>query len=144
MAKAMKDEDIANYKEKAATGLQIRFADWLIEKLEIEFPNTKAEAAFREAVRLATALRMVFQASPENKKAKAEKAAAEPAEGNAEKPGKKSKKDASDAPASKPAKTRGKATATTEPADGDTAVAATPAKRGPKKAAARSGAAAPF
>lgn len=70
MARQLTDEEILEYKNKEATTVQERYADWLIEKLQLEFPNPKSEAAFREAVRLATALRMIFQASPENQEAR--------------------------------------------------------------------------
>jgi len=35
MAKVMSDADIAAYKDKAATAVQTRYADWLIEKLDL-------------------------------------------------------------------------------------------------------------
>jgi hypothetical protein len=67
--------DFQAYKEKAATDLQERFAGWIIDKLELTFGTKKEQAAFEEGVRLATALRMVFQASPENQAVLAERRA---------------------------------------------------------------------
>jgi hypothetical protein len=61
--------DYTIYKDKAPTKLQARFPDWLIEKVGVTFGTKKEEQAFREGVRLATALRMEFQASPENRAA---------------------------------------------------------------------------
>lgn len=165
MAKQMTDEQILAYKDKATTPVQERFSDWLIEKLELEFATPKAEAAFREATRLATALRMIFQASPENQDARAEaKAEREEAtetkaetkankkSAKAAKPAKDEDDDAEEAKPAKPAKATKKAPAkAAKPAvdpdeedDDDTAVAAPAKKSAPKKASARSGAVAPF
>lgn len=61
-------EDFSPYLEKGPTDLQARFTDWLKGEAVGYDPataKTKAEA-FAEGVRLATALRMKFQASPEN------------------------------------------------------------------------------
>lgn len=60
--------DFSGYLEKGPTDLQARFTDWLQGDAVGYNPasaKTKAEA-FAEGVRLATALRMKFQASPEN------------------------------------------------------------------------------
>jgi len=155
MAKQYTDEEILAYNDKATTAVQERYADWLIEKLAIEFPNTKAEGAFREAVRVATALRSIFQASPENQEAR-EESRAERAEEKAEKPkatkatrGKaaKAEPDEDEAPPAKakPAKRSAKAAKPVANEDEeDTAVAPAPRKSAPRKASARSGAAAPF
>lgn len=157
MAKKYSDEEILAYKTKAATPVQERYADWLKEKLQLEFASPKAEAAFDEAVRISTALRMIFQASDENQEARAEarsereEAAAAKPKG---KPGKKAKPAAEDEdePEAKPAKAakpaKKAAAAKAKPADNedeaDEAVAVPTKKTGPKKASARSGAAAPF
>ena len=157
MAQTLSDAQIAAYKKKEATAVQTRYADWLIEKLELEFPNPKAEAAFREAVRIATALRMIFQASPENQGARAESRTAEAKGGKKSKgnaaPGADDDSDNGDdetpAPKAKrgrPAKAQAKASkppVDDEDADDDTPVQTT-AKPKPPRKAARSGAAAPF
>lgn len=161
MAKQMSDEKILAYKDKEATAVQERYADWLIEKLQLEFSNAKAEAAFREATRLATALRMIFQASPENqgeresakeareeaaaakaqakkdKKAKAKDAEADEPEAEETAPAPKAKAAAKKAPAK-----ANKAAPKDDEDEGDTATASTK-KAAPKKAA-RSGSKAPF
>jgi hypothetical protein len=157
MPKQLTDEEILGYKDKESTAVQERFADWLIEKLELEFPNAKAEAAFREAVRLATALRMIFQASPENQDARTA-ARAEREEVRSAKPKKTAKakpvedetEDDADArvfPKTKPAK-RGRPAKASKVEDdedsGDEVVAPAPKKSSPRKASARSGVAAPF
>jgi len=62
--------DLEVYLTKPATDLQDRFADWIMEVVGYDPSSAKTkEAAFREGVRIATATRMVFQASPENKAA---------------------------------------------------------------------------
>lgn len=67
MAKATAEMDLAVYLEKAATDLQSRFGDWLVEVVGYEPSKAKTkDEAFREGVRLATALRMPFQRSDEN------------------------------------------------------------------------------
>ena len=58
--------DYTTYLEKAPTDLQSRFAAWIIEQTGMQFGTKKEQAAFEEGVRLATALRMHFQRSPEN------------------------------------------------------------------------------
>jgi hypothetical protein len=67
-------EDYAPYATKAPTDLQRRLGDWIMEKTGVTFVTKKEEAAYREGVRLAVALRMKFQASPENQDAIAERA----------------------------------------------------------------------
>lgn len=68
MAKETVEEgyDYTRYRDKEPTELQARFGDWLIEKVELTFGTKKETDAFLEGVRLATALRMPFQRSPEN------------------------------------------------------------------------------
>jgi len=61
------EPDYAVYSNRTPTSLQRRFGDWLIDKLEVEFKSKVAEESFREGVRLAVALRIPFQASPENR-----------------------------------------------------------------------------
>ena len=63
--------DFGKYAAKEATSLQTRFADWLIDKCEVEFATKRDEATFRNAVRLSVSLRIPFQASDENKEATA-------------------------------------------------------------------------
>lgn len=90
MAKESTEVDLEVYLTKPATDLQERFADWIMEQVGYDPSGAKTkEAAFREGVRIATATRMVFQASPENKEATAakrqERAEAEGAEDEAPK-----------------------------------------------------------
>lgn len=157
MARQLSDEEILAYKHKEVTPVQERFADWLVEKLDIDFPNSKAEAAFREAVRLATALRMIFQASSENQEARTEsrserqEAKASKASRAAATPPEEPEEEAPPVKAVKAAKASAKksAKATAAKADddengGDTAVAPAAKPSAPKKASARSGKPAPF
>lgn len=80
------EEDYTRYLEKDPTDLQERFGQWILDKTGYEPDN---EDDFLAGVQLGTALRMKFQASPENQevlaqrreaaaKAKEEKAAAPP------------------------------------------------------------------
>lgn len=55
--------DYTKYADKTPSDLQERFAAWILEVTGFE-PNDTDD--FNEGVRLATALRMAFQASPEN------------------------------------------------------------------------------
>lgn len=72
MAKEKAEVDPSVYLTKPATDLQERFADWITEVVGYDPSSAKTkEAAFREGVRIATATRMVFQASPENREANA-------------------------------------------------------------------------
>lgn len=57
------EEDYTKYLEKDPTDLQERFGQWILEKTGYE---PKDEDDFLAGVQLATALRMKFQASPEN------------------------------------------------------------------------------
>lgn len=74
--------DYSNYRDKAPTDLQTRFADWLIDKVEPVAHDEEGNEvdldlpSFEEGVRLGVALRMVFQASPENQAVLAENRAA--------------------------------------------------------------------
>jgi len=68
--------DFDAYAEKAPTSLQEHFAEWLIDNMQIEFPTQKAEAIFKNAVRLAVALRIPYQRSAENKEREADEQAA--------------------------------------------------------------------
>jgi hypothetical protein len=68
------EEDYAKYADKAPTDLQARFADWVLDKTGVTFTTKKEETAYREGIRLAVALRMKFQASPENQAAIVERA----------------------------------------------------------------------
>lgn len=71
------DTDFTVWATKPATDLQKRFGPWILDKVGIEFGTKKELDAFLEGVRLSTALRIPFQASPENQAARAEKAAEE-------------------------------------------------------------------
>jgi hypothetical protein len=65
---AESDGDYSHYLDKAPTDLQERFAEWL-QSDAVGFDPTAAKTkavAFSEGVRLGVALRMKFQASPEN------------------------------------------------------------------------------
>jgi outer membrane biosynthesis protein TonB len=78
-----KEVDLTAYLNKPATDLQERFAEWLMDGDIVGYDPNSAKnktEAFKEGVRLATAMRMVFQASPENKAANAERKAARGAE----------------------------------------------------------------
>jgi colicin import membrane protein len=59
-------KELADYANAAPSALQARFADWL---LTIDGVKPADEASFREGVRLATALRMQYQRSDENRTA---------------------------------------------------------------------------
>ncbi len=74
-----KDEpvDPTTYADKPATALQARFGEWI--QTEVGYDPSKAKTkleAFLEGVRIATATRMVFQASDFNRAANAESRAA--------------------------------------------------------------------
>lgn len=60
------EEDYTKYLEKAPTDLQSRFSVWIKDKTGKTFATKKEESSFDEGVRLGVALRMKFQASPEN------------------------------------------------------------------------------
>lgn len=72
----LEEIDYSVYLDKEPTDLQDRFATWIIEKTGYEPGSVKAEGVFRDAVQLATALRMEFQRSPENQEVLAERRAA--------------------------------------------------------------------
>jgi hypothetical protein len=71
------EQDWTSYKDKAPTALQERFVGWITEETTYNpaAAKTKAEA-FAAGVRLATALRMPFQRSPQNQEALEEARAA--------------------------------------------------------------------
>lgn len=132
-------EDLyAQYRGKAASDLQTFFADWAISKLGIEFGSKKEEAAFREGLRVGVAMRIPFQASPENQE-RQRQAAQLRADTKAEKlaaKGAKAKVKADAKPAKKATKPAAEPTeAATEPAE----VEATPAEA-PKAAKGSKGA----
>lgn len=111
------ETDVTAYLEKAPTSLQVRFASYLQEEVGYN-PNaakTKLEA-FQEGVRLATALRMVFQASDYNRNGRAAEKAASGSDSkdNAPAPAKAAKaaKAAKTAPPAKAAKSTAPAKAT--------------------------------
>lgn len=67
MATATADMDLSVYLEKGPTDLQTRFGDWIVGTVGYDPSRAKTkDEAFREGVRLATALRMPFQRSDEN------------------------------------------------------------------------------
>ena len=73
--------DFAAYKTKAPTDLQERLDQWLRDKCDITPADFKSkDEAFSEGVRLAVALRIPFQASPENRRDTAAARAAREAE----------------------------------------------------------------
>ena len=127
---AKNEIDLSAYADKAPTDLQSRFADWLMDEDQVGYDPAKAknkEEAFREGVRLATATRMIFQASPENRKANAERKAERDNDEADEKPAKKSKKTtAAEEPAAKKAKSK----KTAEPAEEETPAKKSKSKKG--------------
>lgn len=126
-----KEVNLTGYLNKKPTDLQERFADWLLEEDIVGYDPAKAktkEEAFREGVRLATAMRMIFQASPENRAANAERKAALKSEVEEEAPApKKAKKAAAATKAIKAKKA--------EPVEDDEAIA--PPKKAKKAAKAK-------
>jgi hypothetical protein len=74
--KTKSEVDYPAYATKPATDLQERFAAWIPEVTEYDPAAAKTKlAAFNDGVRLATALRMHFQASPENQEVLAQRKA---------------------------------------------------------------------
>lgn len=70
------EPDYTKYLDKAPTELQERFAIWVQEKTGFEANGCKTkQEAFEQGVRLGVALRMAFQASPENREAHAQRRA---------------------------------------------------------------------
>jgi hypothetical protein len=148
MAKQGEEVDPTTYADKPATALQERFAEWIVSEVGYNpaAAKTKLEA-FQEGVRIATATRMVFQASPFNREANATAAAqrasarkAAEAAGEAPAPAKKAAP-AKAAPAAKkaaPAKRAAKPApvAETEPEE-ETAAPAKAAKVSPRRAPRR-------
>lgn len=118
---AESDGDFSHYLDKEPTDLQARFIDWL-QGDSVGFDPTAAKTkadAFSEGVRLGVALRMRFQASPENQEVLEEQRAKREAGGDedeAPKPKRAAKKAA--APA-KRTKTRAQEAEEEEPEDSD-------------------------
>lgn len=146
MAKDTAEIDLENYLTKPATKLQDRFGDWIMEEVGYDPSGAKTkEAAFREGVRIATATRMVFQASDYNKEAtaadrreRAEAAAAAADEDEAPKSKAKSKAKAEPEPEPvKPAKSKAKAKAAAAAEE----ATAKPGKKGGSKSKGRRAAA---
>jgi len=135
------DVDYSGYSGKEPTKLQADFADWLVEKLELNFATKKEEAAWREGVRLAVALRIPFQKSPENQAERA-RMEAERADRPVAEKAPKAAKVVEEAPA-KPAK-RSKKAALPEPEEDAAEETVAVAKASKPKRAARTGAKAPF
>ncbi len=138
MAKTEETEvDLKGYLTKPATSLQDRFADWLMDEDIVGYDPSGAktkEAAFREGVRLATAMRMVFQASPENRAAN-EEAKANRGADEAPAPKAKAKKAADEEPVKTAGKKSAKAKAKPVEEDEDEAPAKPKVKKAAKKAA---------
>lgn len=66
------EPDYTVYLEKEFTATQQRFLDWTVDKTGVDAAGYKTKLeAFEEGFRLASALRMRFQASPENQEANA-------------------------------------------------------------------------
>lgn len=66
-AAAEVEKDYSTYLDKAPTDMQDRFRAWIEEVVGYNPATAKTKAeAFAEGARLATALRMDFQSSPEN------------------------------------------------------------------------------
>lgn len=64
---ATEEIDYTAYADKQPTDLQARFTEWILDKTEVDPAGFKTkQAAFEAGARLAVALRMKFQASPEN------------------------------------------------------------------------------
>jgi len=67
VARDVSEVDLSSYLDKTPTDLQERFAAWLKDAVGFDPSRAKTkEDAFNEGVRLATAMRMIFQASAEN------------------------------------------------------------------------------
>lgn len=87
--------DYSPYRDKAPTDLQERFAQWIVDKVDPVAHDEDGEdleldlASFNEGVRLGVALRMEFQASPENQQVLAEKRSAREEAEEAPKPARK-------------------------------------------------------
>lgn len=67
MPRDVSEIDLESYLAKPPTDLQERFAEWIRDQAGYDPTRAKTkEEAFTEGVRLSTALRMIFQASPQN------------------------------------------------------------------------------
>lgn len=153
---AEKTQTLDSYLGKAPTTLQARFADWLHTEVGYDPNAAKSKAeAFKEGVRLATATRMVFQASDYNRAARAEEQANRPEpEPATERPAKKTAAPAKKAPpAKRAAKKAAPAVANTEEDTADNVEAAQPqaqaqakppARRAPARRSTGAAASAPF
>jgi len=103
VAKDITEVDLEAYLTKPPTDLQDRFADWIMEQVGYDPSGAKTkEAAFREGVRIATAIRIVFQASPENKAATKAKRQAAVIESDEDEAPKTKAKKAKPEPSAKP------------------------------------------
>lgn len=80
--------DFTKYADKAPSDLQARFAKWILDVTGYE---PEDQDSFDEGVRLATALRMAFQASPENQEVLEARRAEALDKKNAPKPARKTK-----------------------------------------------------
>jgi hypothetical protein len=136
---AKEQSDVSTYLTKPATTLQSRFAEYI--KTEVGYDpataKTKAEA-FAEGVRLATATRMIFQASDFNREATAAERSAKALAAEAETPAEpKPAKPAKTAPVKKAKAAPAPVVETQDDTDEDAAEEATetPAPAPAKKAA---------
>lgn len=62
----MPKKELTDYAAHTPSALQRRFADWILDKTGVQ---PAEEESFRQGVAIATALRMDFQASEENRQA---------------------------------------------------------------------------
>lgn len=141
------EPDYTPYAHKAPTALQERFPEWLTSKTGYDPSAAKSkQEAFEAGVRLSVALRMDYQASPENREATEKERAARAAEVAARQAARQQAAPAA-APAAAseeapeaPARGRGRRAAAAPPAP----VAETPAPpEAPKPRGRRRGSAAP-
>jgi outer membrane biosynthesis protein TonB len=100
--------DYSGYRDKPATDLQERMADWVLEQVDpIAHDENGDEVeldvdSFKEGIRLGVALRMQFQASPENQEVLAANRAAREAGEEEPKPAKRKPAKAKAAPEPEP------------------------------------------
>lgn len=129
MAEETAERDLTVYKDKAPTDQQTHFWEWIEEQTGYNPDAAKSKRdAFQNGVRLAKALVMVHQASPEWRAYREELLAAKARE-----------KAAAEAEVARPAKKAAKKAAPAAPAEEDTpapAKKAAPAKKTTRKRAA--------
>ena len=124
------EPDYTVYRTKRPTPLQERFPEWITDKTGYDPSAAKSkQEAFEEGVRLATSLRMQFQASPENREATARLRAAREAAAAAE-------PETTPAPVPVPATRGRKPKAAPAPAESPATPAPASAPRGRRRATA--------